>query len=474
MTEKFVSQTKQSRVLVLGVAVLLTMLLALAIFFPRNRSEMSRVPGIRIDTDAGRRMVANAALEKGSFKTLSKMGRGQLPAAELRQPPEALTLDQVLRALALIPSLVPGDETDARELALVQRWASFEPESACDYAYHAVLDGADESLLREVVSAWARVDPASASRWASKLRSPLLRDISVSTVYGIWALTDRAAAVSSLRFFPGSSARSSAWSGMAGLSVRNPKATLAWVMKLPGPLRERVLQQVFGFWMRRDPQAAAEWLASQTVEVQLPLVGRLASEWTRKDPMAALYWSRAAATGPLTGLQLKPGPVQRRAMEAALGSFVNSDPEGAAAWMMSGPGRPYFAQRAASISSSWTAIDPVAAASWALSLPPGRERDGALAAVASTWTRSDPSEALRWAQGNRRASDRNLALASFAITLAGTDPESAAYWSSQILDRPLREATLAQVVSQWKNINSGAAAQFVQMSNEAAFLRKKP
>jgi len=68
--------------------------------------------------------------------------------------------------------MTPGDRTDERELALVLRWVSFQPERACDYAYHAVLDGADESLLREAVTAWARIDPVSATRWASRLRSP--------------------------------------------------------------------------------------------------------------------------------------------------------------------------------------------------------------------------------------------------------------------------------------------------------------
>lgn len=473
MPEQAVSQTTSRRILIYGAATLLAVLIVVSFFYAWEQTETPGMPGVRIEQDAAQRMIG-AAAEKGSFKKLPRIGRGQLLATAPKQSPEALNLDQVLRALALIPSMAPGDETDAKELALVLRWVSFQPERACDYAYQAVLVGADERLLREAVSAWARVDPASAGRWASKLHSPLLRDISVSTVFGVWALTDRAAAMNSLKFFPGSAARSAAWSGMAGLSVGNPKATLSWVVKLPGPLRERILQQVFGFWMRRDPVAAAEWLANQAVEIQLPLAGRLASEWARKDPMAALFWSRAAAVGTLTGPQLKPGPVQRRAMEAALGSFVGSDPEGAAAWMMTGPGRPYFAQRVAAIASSWTTIDPAAAASWALALPPGSERNSAVGAVASTWTRADPSEALRWVQGNRRVSDRNIALASFASMLAGIDPESAAYWGSQISERGLREDTLSRVVSQWRAINPGVAAQFVQTSNAAAFLRKKP
>jgi hypothetical protein len=473
MTEKDVSQITNRRILFLGLAVALVLGAAVH-FFGGGPSDAGETADAAAEADAPRAAVPTAVVEKGALRTLSKIVRNPFQASSRQQSPQTLPLDRVLHELSLIPSMTPGEQTDARELALVLRWASFQPERACDYAYHAVLDGADESLLKEAVTAWARVDPSSAARWAARLRSPLLRDLAVSTASGIWTMKNQAAALSALKSLPGSAARSSALSGMAGVSVRNPKQALDWAEKLPGPLRERTLQQLFGSWMRRDPLAAADWLSNQPLEVQLPLAGRLAGDWVRKDPQAALFWTRAAPTGPLTGPQLPPGPVQRRAMEAALGGFVSSDPEAAAAWMTTGAGRTFFPQRVGSLASSWTSIDPEAALGWASTIPAGRERDTAVGAIASTWTRADPSEALRWIQAIRRGADRNTALSSFSGALAGIDPRAAAYWSSQITERPLREATLSQVISQWRSINPGDAAQFVQTSNAAAFLRKKP
>lgn len=468
------SPRQRSRFLFL-TAVVLMVVGATVLFFPiGQQSEPTEQPGVSPVADGEEGASWKLAGEKAPMRTLSKITRQPLLAAWRQQSPETLPLNQVLKQLSLIPSMPPGEATDTKELALVMRWATFYPEQASNYAYQAVLGGADDRLLKESVAVWARMDPISASRWASRLPSPLLRDIALGTVYAIWASKNHEAAMGSLKFLPGFASRSSALSGITRGSDRDPKGALAWAEKLPGPLREKTLQQLFGSWMRRDPQAAAEWLAGRSVEIQIPLAGRLAAEWARKDPQAALFWSRAAAGGPLAGPQLAVGPVQRRAMDAALGSFVSSDPEAAAAWMTTGPGRPYFPQRVASIASSWASIDPMSAAAWAAAIPTGTERSAAMGAISSTWTRSDPSEALQWIQQIKRVSDRNAALSSFGGTLAASDPETAAYWSSQISERLLRDTTLSRVVSQWKSINPGAATQFVQSAPAAAFLRKKP
>lgn len=476
MTQTTVPQSPKHgfRFLIL-LAVVLTVVGAMTVFFTiGQQSETTGQFAVSADVHDEEGGSRRSADERAPMRTLSKIARKTSLATWSQQSPDMLPLDQVLKELSLIPSMTPGEQTDAKELALVMRWAAFHPEQACNYAYQAVLGGADDRLLKESVSVWARMDPVSASRWASRLQSPLLRDIALGTVYAIWTPKNHAGAMGSLKFLQGFAARSSALSGITKGSDRDPKGALAWAEKLPGPLREKTLQQLFGPWMRRDPQAAAEWLAGRPVAIQIPLAGRLAAEWARKDPQAALFWSRAAAGGPPTGPQLAVGPVQRLAMDAALGSFVSSDPEAAATWMTTGPGRPYFPQRVASIASSWTSIDPMSAAAWAATIPSGKERDAAVGAISSTWTRSDPSEALAWIQAIQRVSDRNTALSSFGGTLASSDPETAAYWSSQISERSLREATLSRVLAQWKSINPGAAAQFVQTATSAAFLRKKP
>lgn len=385
-----------------------------------------------------------------------------------------LSENQIRMRLALIPTMDPGEATDARELALVTRWATLNPKGASIYAYQAVLCGADESLLREAVSRWAAVDPASAALWAASLASPGLRDLAVASAYKVWSSKNRGESLAALPDLTGSAARAAAWMGVSQ-TIFGPdaKKSPAIVMQLPGPLREKALVQMFGPWIRRDPAAVAEWLCTQPMEIQLPLAARIAAEWARRDPSSALAWSGAASSATLAAPHLPSGPVQRRAMDAAVTSFVTSDPESAAIWIASERGRAFFRERVGAVVSSWTSIDPMAAAAWASTISPGSDRESAVGALSSTWARSDPAGALQWIQRISGSSDRNIALAAFGRTLAPSDPEGAAYWSSQITEMTLREATLAKVVSVWKTINPGAAERFVQTAPSAVFLRRK-
>lgn len=412
---------------------------------------------------------------EGAFRTLKSLPVGPSVLSWDPRVLVGLSEDQVKTRLSMIPGMDPGLVTDAREIALIRRWAALNPKAACDYAYRAVLCGADEAVLREAVSVWSAKDSPAAIAWAAAVASPGLRDLAVSTASGVWASRNPAIATESLRSLTNAAVRASAWMGIAqAIAGSDDQKTLARALALPGPLREKALAQIFGPWFKRDPSAAAEWLLSQPVEIQLPLTGRLASEWARRDPQSALAWSGAASPVILNSPQIPSGPVQRRAMDAALSSFVSSDPERAAAWMTSGQGKPYFSQRVGSIASSWASIDPVAAAAWASSIKNGGSRDAAISSIAATWTRADPSESLGWIKGIRGSSDRNTALASFGRTLASTDPDGAAYWSSQISDNKLREETVSKVVSTWKTLNAAAAEQFVRSNPSAAFLRKKP
>ena len=386
----------------------------------------------------------------------------------------SLPLAEVLGRLGRIPSMKPGTETDLRELGLVTRWAAFQPKAACEYAYQAVLAGGDESLLREAVSIWAQSAPEAAAMWASRLQSPMLRDLAVASAFRIWAARYPTSALSAIAGLPSAPARAVAnVSSAQAISTSDMNRVLLWARGLPGPLREKTLQQVLGAWIRRDPSAAAEWLVRQPPEIQIPLIGRLAGDWVRKDPSAALSWSQGASVAPSLGSQLARGDLQRRAFDSALGTLIGADPEKAAAWLSGGAGRPYFSSRVGAVAGSWTSLDPVSAAAWAVAMPTGKDREAALGSVASTWTRTAPSESLQWVLSMPRVADRNIALASYGRALAGADPATAAYWSSQITDKGLREGTLAGVVSVWKTIDPGAAAQFIQSSPAFAGQRKK-
>jgi len=106
----------------------------------------------------------------------------------------SLGLAEVKNRLNQLSTWPPGPNADRVERWLVKRWASLEPREACQYAYAAVLQGAETSLLEESIKVWAEISPAMASNWASSLGSPSLRDLAVRVAFQVWAGKDATAA----------------------------------------------------------------------------------------------------------------------------------------------------------------------------------------------------------------------------------------------------------------------------------------
>jgi hypothetical protein len=341
--------------------------------------------------------------------------------------------------------------------------ATLEPQAACQYAYTAALQGAEESLLLEALAIWATSSPAPAARWAGNLGSPSLRDSSIRTVYSTWAKIDSTAAAKSISSLRPASAR-----GIASAATAPPHAgknfatAMQWARALPGPIREKTLDAILGEWTRRDPAGAAGWLIGQPGDVQWALIGKLASDWVRKDPSSALSWGLGQSTEISLGSKLALGPVQRKFFEAALGAFIGTDPQGAANWLAGSTGQPFFTSRIGAVAGRWTSMDPMEAASWSLSLPKESDRDAAIRAVAGTWARTDPQAAGQWARALANSTLRDTALNAYCGSLSPYDAASAAQWGTEITSPSLRKGAVESAVNRWMQYDPAAARQFVR------------
>ncbi|NBT90838.1 MAG: hypothetical protein EBT50_08440, partial [Verrucomicrobia bacterium] len=343
----------------------------------------------------------------------------------------SLGLAEVKNRLNQLSTWPAGPEADRVERWLVKRWAALEPREACQYAYAAVLQGAETSLLEESVKVWAEISPAMASNWAGSLGSPSLRDLAVRIVFQVWAGRDAPAAAQAAAKLRSASARTAATVAVAPPQARkNFSAAMDWARGLPGAKRQKTLEEILGEWTKRDPAAAASWLISQPGDVQWSLVGKLAADWVRKDPATALAWGLGNARGLETGSELAAGPVQRKFFEAALANLIGADPEAAAAWLNSPAGQPYLETRAAPLAGRWTTLDPQEAAAWAVNLPEANARHAALAAVAGTWGRIEPQEAGQWITSLPVGTTRDIALVAYSGALAAYDAPVAAAWAN--------------------------------------------
>jgi hypothetical protein len=374
----------------------------------------------------------------------------------------SLSLSEVQSQLYQLSTWSPGAAADQVEHWLVQRWATLEPQLACQYAYTAALQGAEESLLLEALSIWATADPASAARWAGNLGSPSLRDSSIRTVYSVWAKKDSTAAAKSISSLRPASAR-----GIASAATAPPHATknfqtaMQWARSLAGPVREKTLDAILGEWTKRDPAGAAAWLIQQPGDVQWALMAKLAGDWVKKDPNAALAWGLGKSTEVTLGSKLAQGPVQRKFFEAALGSLIGSDPQGAANWLASPMGQPFFTSRIGSVAGRWTSMDPMEAVSWSLSLPKESDRNSAIRAVAGTWARTDPQAAGQWIRSLNDTSLRDTALNAYCGTLSPYDAGAAAQWAVDISAPNVRKSSVEATVTRWLQYDPAAAREFI-------------
>ncbi|MCX6946608.1 MAG: hypothetical protein NTU87_01905 [Verrucomicrobia bacterium] len=374
----------------------------------------------------------------------------------------SLPLADIRSRISQLSTWTPGPLADQVEHWLVQRWAALEPQAACQYAYTAALQGAEESLLLEALAIWATSSPAPAARWAGNLGSPSLRDSSIRTVYSTWAKIDSTAAAKSISSLRPASAR-----GIASAATAPPHAgknfatAMQWARALPGPIREKTLDAILGEWTRRDPAGAAGWLIGQPGDVQWALIGKLASDWVRKDPSSALSWGLGQSTEISLGSKLALGPVQRKFFEAALGAFIGTDPQGAANWLASSTGQPFFTSKIGAVAGRWTSMDPMEAASWSLSLPKESDRDAAIRAVAGTWARTDPQAAGQWARALANSTLRDTALNAYCGSLSPYDAASAAQWGTEITSPSLRKGAVESAVNRWMQYDPTAARQFI-------------
>jgi len=379
----------------------------------------------------------------------------------------SLGLAEIKHRLNQLSTWPPGPEADRAERWLVKRWAALEPREACQYAYAAVLQGAETSLLEDPLRVWADISPSMASNWAGSLGSPSLRDFAVRLVFGIWAGKDSTAAAQGAAKLGSAAARNAATMAVAPPQARkNFSAAMQWARSLPGSKRQKTLEEILGEWTRRDPSSAATWLIQQPADVQWSLVAQLAADWVRKDPTTALRWGQGKAVGLEVGSELVSGPVQRKFMESAVANFIGADPEAAAAWLITPSGEPYLETRAAPLAGRWTTLDPQEASAWALSLPESPTRHAALGAVASTWGRIEPQEAGSWISKLTPGTSRDTALHAYCTALAAYDAPSAAVWASGIAQPGPREAALSTVFKQWEKLDAPAARNFILQNKQ--------
>ena len=104
--------------------------------------------------------------------------------------------------------------------------------------------------------------------------------------------------------------------------------------------------------------------------------------------------------------------------------------------------------------------DPERAIDWLLSRATDESRPGHLATIATAWAHHEPNATAEWLGQLPPGRQNDEALVVFARQICHDDPESAAHWAERIANQALEEQTIRHVLSVWKAVDPGSAAQF--------------
>lgn len=350
--------------------------------------------------------------------------------------------------------------------------------------------------FQELYGLLAQRPPAEIAAIAAQLRAlPEGRDKKdrITAFFKAWAHLDPGAAFKSAIQFQTLEARESALSATIGGADATAVGALAAAINnlpaeaLPPKDKSGLLGSAIAKWAQVDAPAAAEFLNHS------PAAGmgftmafhEVAQNWAANDPEAAMNWAiehssgpggASALTGAINGWWQKDHAAAEAYAIAHAGSpegqqFVMSiasemarqDPRKAAAWVTNLPTSESRRQGYTMIAVQWAMSDPKAASEWAATLP-GESMPAALDSSISLWAQNDPQAAGQWV-GRLGGGARDQAASIYSTVVAQRDPAAAMTWALSISDPSLRDLSIQQVASQWKERDPAAANAWIQNSS---------
>ncbi|MGE4650047.1 MAG: hypothetical protein AAEJ53_04085, partial [Myxococcota bacterium] len=157
-------------------------------------------------------------------------------------------------------------------LKATSRMASIDPAGTARWV-SAYLDRPyADGVLRALARTWALQDPRAAMIWLATLPAGLKREASVSNAFRVWLDRDPEAAE---RWLLAEVPSASLDAGVSVMVGRHREASreqaLTWASRIDEPsLREEVLTNLAGDWLREDPEPASAWL--EAADLSAPLV----------------------------------------------------------------------------------------------------------------------------------------------------------------------------------------------------------
>jgi hypothetical protein len=343
--------------------------------------------------------------------------------------------------LTQLMALLPKGKTRTESLDNVSRYLGWsDPEASLAWAKTLPQEDQDVVIAR-LSSSLADSDPKKAAALAAAL--PL-------TANSVNALTEVA----------------SQWAN------KNPEEAIAWAATLETEkARQDATAAALTQWADIDPQKAANASASLADEnARRAAREKIAATWAQKSPAEAERWAASL-----------PEADRYSALASVWNAAASDDPAKAAASLAANlpaasaidSANTSLAASASTIATSWVNQNPQAAAAWATQLPAGKAQESAMAAIASEWANTDTLAASTWINQLPTGSARDEAAGKLIEKITPTDPAAAFTWAANIQDPDKQLASLKSTINAWKIYNPAAVRETLANSNLDAATQAK-
>lgn len=350
-----------------------------------------------------------------------------VPFQELYGVLSSRSREEVAQMAEQLKELPPGRETNTKIAVFFKAWAhldakaafqaatAFKSPDARGAAIGAVIESADPTVASSLAQAVIALAPDA---FPSGQRAGFL-----GLALQKWSQIDP---VSAAKFLDASAGKDRALMGARIAIADNwagsdPQAALAWAQSQTDEQSSRIaVSGAISGWWRTDPRAAEAYVASHLDTLGLDAVMSVTRQIFGEDQQRARDWANQLST-----------PEARRAATTFVAmQMANSDPKGAAEWVVT---------------------------------LPEDLRERAISGVVNSWARRDPEAAAGWISGLGGA-PRDQAVSAYSSTLSARDPTTALSWAASILDEKIRENSVQRIVTGWLRRSPNEATAWIQNS----------
>jgi hypothetical protein len=122
--------------------------------------------------------------------------------------------------------------------------------------------------------------------------------------------------------------------------------------------------------------------------------------------------------------------------------------------------------------SSWSNSDPAGAAQWVVGFPEGSQRDNAVQALSRNWANNDPFGAADWLATLAPGSTREAAVGAYVDAVTYQYPEAAVQWAQTLANDP-NQRRLENAARRWLVEDPARASEWLKTSSLPAKTQQK-